>query len=65
MEEYHLRRPVLSLEEKAVIKHFEENHSRDEHRRFIVPLPMRMKVTLLGESRVLVVRRFAVGQIEI
>ena len=58
MEEYDLRQPVLSLEERAVIKYFRENYCRDEHGRCIVPLPIRMEVTPRGESRLLAVKRF-------
>ena len=58
MEDYNLQQPVLSLEEKEVIKHFQENYSRDEAGRFIVPLPMKTGAIPLGESKSLAVKRF-------
>lgn len=57
-EDYGLQQPVLSLEERAVVEHFKEKHSRDESGRFIVPLPIRSNVTPLGESRSVAVKRF-------
>ena len=39
IEDYNMTKPVLSLEEKSVVQHFELSYSRDEHGRFIVPLP--------------------------
>ena len=57
-EDYGLQQPVLSLEERAVVEHFEENHRRDESGRFIVPLPIRSNAIPLGESRSAAVKRF-------
>ena len=53
-----MNRPVLSLQEQAVVKHFQENHTRDSSGRFIVPLPVQDGVPLLGELKSLAVRRF-------
>ena len=40
------------------MQHFDSTHSRDEHGRFIVPLPLKPESTALGESRPIAVRRF-------
>ena len=48
----------LSTEERSVVRHFEENHSRSETSRFIVPLPRNTQSKSLGESRNQAVRRF-------
>ena len=53
-----MQQPILSLEEKAVVHHFEREHTQDTSGRFVVPLPMKTDVTLLGESRSQAVRRF-------
>ena len=58
MEDYNLERPVLSMDEKAVVKHFHQCHTRDEKGRYIVPLPRKSTTTPLEESRSQVVRRF-------
>ena len=50
IEDYNMK-PVLSLEEKSVVQHFESLYSRDERGRFIVPLPRKSGVVALGESR--------------
>ncbi len=50
--------PVMSSEEKAVVEHFQSNHSRAADGRFIVPLPKKPDAGQLGESRVQAVRRF-------
>ena len=47
--------PVLTVEEKAVVKHFKENHFRLPDGRFAVPLDNAPKI---GESRSQAVRRF-------
>ena len=39
IEDSNMKEPVLSLEEKSVVQHFESSYSRDEHSRFIVPFP--------------------------
>ncbi len=41
----------LSLEERAVVKHFHANHSRTEAGRFVVPLPRKSGAKPIGESR--------------
>ena len=48
----------LSVEERSVVRHFEENHSRSETGRFVVPLPKNPQSQPLGESRSQAVRRF-------
>ena len=48
----------LSPEERAVVQHFEKNHTRDESGRFVVPLPKNAQSKPLGESRSQAVRRF-------
>ena len=45
----------LSPEERSVVQHYRESHSRTEDGRFIVPLPQKPP---LGESRTQAVRRF-------
>ena len=47
-----------SPEERAVVKHFVENHKRNEDGRFVVPLPKNPQTKPLGESRSSAVRRF-------
>ena len=51
-------RVVFSAEENAVVDHFLEHHTRSPEGRFIVPLPKRLNVPELGESRSQAVRRF-------
>ena len=53
-----LESPPLSPEEKLVMNHFQNNHYRDETKRFIVPLPKKEGLEPLGESRGMAVRRF-------
>ena len=48
----------FSPEEKSVVKHFQENHTRTASGRFMVPLPKKPCVKPLGESRTQAVRRF-------
>ena len=48
----------LSPEERMVVQHFKENHSRSESGRFIVPLPKNPQSKQLGESRLQAVRSF-------
>ena len=50
--------PSLSIEERAVVHHFEENHRRTADGRFVVPLPRKPDSKLIGESRSQAVRRF-------
>ena len=47
----------VSLEEQAVVDHFNSNHRRDKEGRFIVPLPMKEDAEALGESKSMAVRR--------
>ena len=51
IEGYNLQEPVLSSEEKIVVKHFDEHHSRDMEGRFIVLLSRKVNVPPLGESK--------------
>ncbi len=48
----------LSSDERSVIQHFKDTHTRTEEGRFIVPLPKKPKSKPLGESRSQAVRRF-------
>lgn len=48
----------LSLEERTVVRHFQETHSRSPEGRFIISLPKKPGVPPLGESRSQAVRRF-------
>ena len=48
----------LTPEERLVVQHFKDNHSRSEDSRFIVPLPKKPHAKSLGESRSQAVRRF-------
>ena len=41
----------ISMEEQTVLRHFEQNHSRKEDGRFVVPLPKNNDVDPFGESR--------------
>ena len=47
-----------SAEERAVVRHFESNHTRTKEGRFIIPLPKDPNAKPLGESRSQAVRRF-------
>ena len=58
IEDHNLQKPILSPEERAVVEHFEKFHTRDEEGRFVVPLPRKVGVTPLGESRDQALRRF-------
>ncbi len=57
-EELSTGHPSLSVDERTVTTHFQKAHRRDEAGRFIVPLPRKIDVKPLGESRSLAVRRF-------
>ena len=50
--------PVLSIEERTVVKHFENHHHRTPEGRFVVPLPRKPESQSLGESRSQAVKRF-------
>ena len=58
MEEPPRSDSALSLEERSVVQHFKDNHSRTPEGRFIVPLPKKPEAKPLGESRSQAVRRF-------
>ena len=58
VEERVTNTPILSAEERYVVKHFQENHTRDIDGRFVVPLPRKLHASPLGESRSTAVRRF-------
>jgi hypothetical protein len=45
-------------EERYVVKHFADNHSRTNHGDFVVPLPKNAQAIPLGESRTQARRRF-------
>ena len=50
--------PMLTVEDKMVIKHFQTQHSHLPDGRFVVPLPRKRNGPPLGESRTQAVRRF-------
>ena len=50
--------PILSSEERMVMEHFTDTHSRSKDGRFITPLPKRTNVPDISESRSQAVRRF-------
>ena len=50
--------PVLTLEERSVVQHFDTNYFRMKGGRFVVPLPKRPDARPIGESRSQAVRRF-------
>ena len=58
VEDPALQQPIFSAEEKTVVKHFEQTHTRDEVGRFVVPLPIKEDAYPLRETRALAVRRF-------
>ena len=49
---------ALTLEENAVVQHFHDRHYRTPESMFVVPLPRRLNVDPIGESRSQAVRRF-------
>ena len=57
VEDYNDRKVALSMDERAVVEHFERTHRRDDSGRFIVPLPKKEGVSSLGESKCNAVRR--------
>ena len=57
IEDHNLQKLVLSPDEKAIVKQFERYHVRDKGGRFIVPLPQKANVILLGDSRTQVLCR--------
>ena len=59
IEDHNLQQPVLSQEERPVIDHFKRSHMmRHKEGRFIILHPQKMIVTLLGDPRTQVLRRF-------
>ena len=58
IEEFNFKEPVLSVNELAVMKHFNTTHARDEFGIFVVMLPKKEDCIPLGESRSASVRRF-------
>ncbi len=53
------REPLaLTLEERSVVRHFQETHRRNDSGRFVVPLPKKPQSKPLGESRCQAGRRF-------
>ena len=48
----------LFPEERSVVNHFRDNHTRTENGRFVVPLPKKPETKPLGESRSQAVRRY-------
>ena len=59
IEDYNSKRSVLSLEEKAVVEHFDVYHYRNESGKFVVPLQRKPKVIKLGETRTQAMDRFS------
>ena len=49
---------MRSVEEKAMMKHFEATYFRNELDKFVVTLPKRSHDSCLGESRTLAVKAF-------
>lgn len=58
IEELSLTKPVLSLEEGTVLKHFDAHHHHTDNGSFVIPLPKKPDSKPLGESRSQAVRRF-------
>ena len=58
LEEQPKEIPLLSHEEREVVRHFESNHYRKDDGRFVVPLPRNNTCKPIGESRTQAVRRF-------
>ena len=58
IEDCKFAEPALSIEERAVVRHFEATHSRDALGRFIVHLPRKDDCPELGESRTMALKRF-------
>ena len=58
IEECNFKEPVLSVNERAVMNHFNTTHARDEFGRFVVMLPRKEDNTCipLGKSRSAAVR---------
>ena len=56
LEDHIVEQPVLFIDECTVMDHFNKTHTRHEHGKFIVPLPMKDECTLLEESRILAIK---------
>ena len=52
----YLEDPALTVNERKVVEHFKENHQQDAKQRFVLPLPLNINATPLGESRTRSVR---------
>ena len=48
----------MSVEEKTVVEHFKNSHSRTSDGRFVVPIPKKENPPAISESRSKAVRRF-------
>ena len=59
MESCNFQSSPFSLEEQAVVGHFNSSHHRDKEGRFTVPLPIKEDAEALGESKLMAVRRFS------
>ena len=57
VESCDFRFPYYSHGKQAVINHFDDNYHHNEQERFIVPLPRKVEVEPLGETRTMAVRR--------
>ena len=60
IEQYNLHKPVLSPEEKIIVQHFDEHHTRDKGGtcRFIFPLPRKANIPPFGEFKTQALRKF-------
>ena len=58
IEEKPMSDSALSLQERTVMHHFRDHHSRTDGGRFVVPLPKKCDAKPIGESRSQAVRRF-------
>ena len=58
IEDCKFTEPALSMEERAVVNHFEATYARHESGRFIVHLPKKDDCPRLGESRTMAIKRF-------
>lgn len=58
LEEVPGKKEILTVEERTVVRHFQERHRRTTEGRFIVPLPKKPDAPHIGESRTQAVRRF-------
>ena len=57
IEECNFKEPVLSVNERAVITHFNTTHAQDEFGRFVVMLPRKEDSIPFEESRSTAIRR--------